>query len=73
MNLLITLVISVLFGGGAGALTALLIVKSRSGARQPAAYPQQGFAPQSPQQYPPQQYPPQQGFGQPPQGPYPPQ
>ncbi|MFI0468852.1 hypothetical protein ACH347_32650 [Saccharopolyspora sp. 5N102] len=69
MHLVISLVGSLIFGGGAGALTAMLILKSGSGAQRPAPFPQQGFAPQPPQQ----QFPPQQGFGQPPQGPYPPQ
>ncbi|MEV0705430.1 hypothetical protein AB0I53_47010 [Saccharopolyspora sp. NPDC050389] len=70
MFTVITLVISLVVGAGAGALTALLIVKNGNSAQRPAPFPQQGFAPQPPQQ---QQYPPQQGFGQPPQGPYPPQ
>ncbi|MER6991033.1 hypothetical protein ABT337_31355 [Saccharopolyspora hirsuta] len=76
--LLIALVISILFGGGAGALTAFLIVKNKTRApQQPMGYPpQQGFA-QQPQQFQQQpgfpQQPPQQGYGQPPQGPYPPQ
>ncbi|TDD41792.1 hypothetical protein [Saccharopolyspora elongata] len=72
MHLVISLVGSLIFGGGAGALTAMLILKSGSSAQRPAPFPQQGFAPQ-PMQPPQQQFPPQQGFGQPPQGPYPPQ
>ncbi len=74
MYLVITLVLSLLFGGGAGALTALLIVKNSNNAQRPAQFPPQGFAPQPPQQqYPPQHFPPQQGYGQPPQGPQTPQ
>ncbi|MER7014373.1 hypothetical protein ABT324_23355 [Saccharopolyspora sp. NPDC000359] len=74
---LIAFVISILFGGGAGALAAFLIVRSKNKAQQQAVvgYPQQqGFA-QQPQQFPQQGFPqqPQQGFGQPPQGLYPPQ
>ncbi|GAA4620596.1 hypothetical protein [Saccharopolyspora hordei] len=64
--MIIALVLGVLLGGGAGALAAFLIVKSKRGAApQPMGYPQQGFAPQ-PQQFPPQPPP---GYGQPPQGP----
>ncbi|WP_435830169.1 hypothetical protein [Saccharopolyspora shandongensis] len=67
MQLVIALVGSLIFGGGAGALTAMLILKS-GGAPRPAPFPQQGFAPPQPQQFPPQQ-----GFEQPPQGSHPPQ
>ncbi|MGI8308562.1 hypothetical protein [Saccharopolyspora hattusasensis] len=82
---MITLVLSVLFGGGAGALTALLIGKNGNNAQRPAQFPPPGFAPQPPhqqyppqqfppqQQYPPQHFPPQQGYGQPLQDPQPPQ
>lgn len=70
---MITLVLSLLCGGGAGALTGLLIVKNSNNAQRPAQFPQQGFAPQPPQQqYLPQQFPPQPGYGPPP-GPQTPQ